>query len=192
LFEPEGGFGIGTPDVLFLNQLLAFSFRISIFHLRVYLGDDSFQRLELHSQRLYNSALSAERFIPSPARALHLTKQCREACAAEAAAREVTMPKRYNVLFLCTGNSARSIMNEAIMKYNRRPNFAAYSAGSHPSSALRPEAVAELERLHLPTEGLRSKSWDEFTTPGSPHFDFIITVCDNAAGEIVPSGPVSP
>src|SRR5579872_3596557 len=102
------------------------------------------------------------------------------------------MAEHYNVLFLCTGNSARSIMAEAIMNYKGRPNFTAYSAGSHPSGTLRPEALRELERARLPTAGLRSKSWDEFSAPKAPRLDFVFTVCDNAAKEACPLWPGQP
>lgn len=102
------------------------------------------------------------------------------------------MQGHYNALFLCTGNSARSVMAEAILNSKGRPNFTAYSAGSHPSGKVRPEALRQLEMAHLPTEGLRSKGWDEFSLPGSPKLDFVFTVCDNAAKEVCPIWPGQP
>jgi arsenate reductase len=102
------------------------------------------------------------------------------------------MSKRYNVLFLCTGNSARSIMAEAILNHKGRPNLTAYSAGSHPSGAVRTEALKQLENARISTEGFRSKSWDEFAKPGAPQMDFVFTVCDNAANEVCPVWPGQP
>jgi arsenate reductase len=102
------------------------------------------------------------------------------------------MTAHYNVLFLCTGNSARSIMAEAILNFKGKPDFTAYSAGSHPSGTVRPEALKEIERAGIPTAGLRSKSWDEFARPNTPKLDFIFTVCDNAAKETCPVWPGHP
>ena len=102
------------------------------------------------------------------------------------------MQGHYNVLFLCTGNSAPSIMAEAIMNHKGKPNFIAYSAGSHASGFIRPEALRQLENAHLPTEGLRSKNWDEFAKPGAPEMNFVFTVCDNTAKEVCPVWPGQP
>jgi arsenate reductase len=98
----------------------------------------------------------------------------------------------YNVLFLCTGNSSRSIMAEAIMNCKGAPNFTAYSAGSHPTGTVRPEALRQIEAAGLSAEGFRSKSWEEFTKPDSPHLSFVFTVCDNAAKEVCPVWPGQP
>lgn len=100
--------------------------------------------------------------------------------------------KRYNVLFICTGNSARSILSEGLMNRLGDGRFVAYSAGSHPKGEVNPFALQELARWHLPTEGYRSKSWDEFAAPGAPTLDFVFTVCDNAAGEVCPVWPGQP
>jgi len=100
--------------------------------------------------------------------------------------------KIYNVLFLCPGNSARSILAEAIMNHRSKGRFKAFSAGSHPKGAVHPLALALLERMGIANQGLRSKAWDEFAQPGAPPLDFVFTVCDNAAGEVCPHWPGQP
>jgi arsenate reductase (thioredoxin) len=102
------------------------------------------------------------------------------------------MSPHYNVLFLCTGNSARSIMAEAILNGKRNPHFTAYSAGSFPSGVVRPEALRQLELAGLPTAGARSKSWEEFAKPDAPRMNFVFTVCDSAAKEVCPIWPGHP
>ncbi len=98
----------------------------------------------------------------------------------------------YNVLFICTHNSARSILAEAILNQNGAGRFQAFSAGSHPAGVVNPRALELLERNHFSTQGLRSKNWEEFAAPGAPVMDYVLTVCDQAAGEVCPVWPGQP
>jgi arsenate reductase (thioredoxin) len=102
------------------------------------------------------------------------------------------MQERYNVLFLCTGNSARSIMAESILNAKGKPTFTAYSAGSRPSGSVRPGALKQLQAARMPFENARSKNWDEFARPGAPKMNFVFTVCDHAAKELCPVWPGQP
>ena len=100
--------------------------------------------------------------------------------------------KTYNILFICTGNSARSILAEGLLNAMGRGQFKAFSAGSQPKGEVHPLALQELENLRIPTDGFRSKSWEEFAAPGAPEMDFVFTVCDRAAGEVCPVWPGQP
>ncbi len=102
------------------------------------------------------------------------------------------MPPHYNLLFLCTGNSARSILAETILNSKGAPDFTAYSAGSHPTGFVHPEALRQTKAARLSTNGLHSKSWDEFAKPGAPVMQFVFTVCDQTAGEVCPLWPGQP
>src|ERR1700693_870687 len=116
----------------------------------------------------------------------------RAGCEEDSSPEVNPMPRHYNVLFLCTGNSARSIMAEAIMNRKGPPNFTTHSAGSQPKGAIHPGALRQLELAKLPTAELRSKPWEEFARPTAPRMDFVFTVCDNAAKEVCPVWPGQP
>lgn len=119
-------------------------------------------------------------------------RACKLKGTSATAALKIRMTRPYNILFLCTGNSARSIMAEAILNKIGNGKFRAYSAGSQPKGAVHPNAIRLLQSRGCDTSGFRSKSWDEFAKPGAPEFDQIITVCNNAAGEACPIWPGKP
>jgi protein-tyrosine-phosphatase/N-acetylglutamate synthase-like GNAT family acetyltransferase len=120
------------------------------------------------------------------------SEEFRSLCPASATCMAKVLDRAYNVLFLCTGNSARSILAEALINQWGHAKFRGFSAGSHPRGAVHPIALELLQHMKIPTEGLRSKSWDEFAAPGAPLLDFVFTVCDNAAGEVCPFWPGQP
>ena len=155
-----------------------------------------FEQIEIEPTRIYRVE-DAREFLSSSgvdvdAMAAAGRWKVHERFCARGETETLTMESHYNVLFLCTGNSARSIMAEAILNHKGKPVFTAYSAGSNPSGTVRPEALKQLEMARIPTAGLRSKSWDEFGRPGAPTMHFVFTVCDNAAKETCPLWPGQP